>query len=440
MSDRNHSRRTVLRRLGAGSTAGGLVGLAGCTSEQAGGSGDGGGGGQTTGNGTDGGTTSSGGASLRVGFLYPLSGPYSSLGQFQVGGTEVALERIRSEMDVTVENVGILDTKLDPQTGLRRARELTDQENVDMIVGTNSSAVAAAVSEHAQQSQTPLIITGASAESLTGKNCNRYTFRTIGNTYMNTVALAEYAMNNLGTRFATMGADYAWGRASVRGFVNNATENGGKLVGQVWPKLGATDYSTEIQKIANTNADLVCVRAAGSDMVNATKQMANFGLMDQMEVLILNSVDVMKGAGQAAIGTYGAGYYFERDTESNRQFVNKYTQMRDGDVPDTWSVSAYNATRLAAKATRETGASAGSADASAIISVLEGMKINGPTGQIRLRECDHQATANVFVSETVESREGWWGKKAFPTREILSVSEAGENIRPCEESACSLSG
>ena len=440
MEQRESSRRTVLRRIGSGATVGGLVGLAGCTSEDSGGGGDGGG--DTGGNGSAGTNSSSdgggGSASLKVGFLYPLSGPYSSLGEFQVGGTEVALEEIGSQMDVTIENAGILDTKLEPQEGLRRARELTNQENVDMIVGTNSSAVAAAVSEHAQQSGTPLIITGASAESLTGENCNRHTFRTIGSTYQNTVALAKYSMENLGTTFATMGADYSWGRASVRGFVDVATQNGGELTTQVWPQLGATDFSTEIQKVADSGADLVCVRAAGSDAVNATKQMANFGLMEQMDVLILNSVGVMKGAGQAAVGTYGAGYYFEQDTETNRAFVNKYMEINDGAVPDTWSTTAYNATRLAAKAAGETGTSAGSADASALVSALEEMSIEGPTGQVRLRECDHQATANISVSETVESREGWWGRKPFPTREILSTTEAGKNIRPCEESACTL--
>ena len=67
------------------------------------------------------------------------------------------------------------------------------------------------------------------------------------------------------------------------------------------------------------------------------------------------------------------------------------------------------------------------------------MSIQGPTGEVRLRKCDRQATANICVSETVESEKGWWAKKSFPTREILTVSKAGENIRPCEESACSLS-
>ncbi|MFC5973493.1 ABC transporter substrate-binding protein [Halomarina salina] len=436
----------MLRRIGTGATAGGLIGLAGCTSEQAGG-GDGGGGGGGSGGGTEqsngsssneSGGGGSGTASIKVGFLYPLSGPYSSLGEYQAGGTDVALERISSERDVTVENAGVVDTKLDPTEGLRRARELTEQKNVDVLVGTNSSAVAAAVSEHAKQTETPLVITGASAEPLTGENCNRYTFRTIGNTYQNTRALAEWSMENLGKTVATMGADYSWGRASVGGFVEVAEENGGEVVEQVWPKLGATDYSTEIQKVAGSDADLVCVRAAGSDAVNAAKQMSSFGLMDQMDVLILNSVDVMKGAGAAAVGTYGAGYYFERDTEANRAFVNEYMEMNGGAVPDTWSTTAYSATRLTAKAAAETGASAGSADSAALVSALEGMSVEGPTGETRLRECDHQATANIDVSKTVESTEGWWGEKSFPTREILTTSEAGENARPCEESQCSL--
>jgi branched-chain amino acid transport system substrate-binding protein len=247
-------------------------------------------------------------------------------------------------------------------------------------------------------------------------------------------------MENLGTTVATMGADYSWGRSSVGSFVEVAEANGGEVVEQVWPKLGATDYSSQIQKVSESGADMVCVRAAGSDAVNATKQMASFGLMDEMEVLILNSVDVMKGAGEAAIGTYGAGYYFEMDTEVNREFVQAYMDQNDGEVPDTWSMTAYNATLFAAQVAQETGSAAGDTDGAALVDALSGTSVQGPTGESTLRECDHQATANIAVSRTVESEEGWWGQKDFPTREILTTSEAGTNLRPCEETGCDLSG
>jgi branched-chain amino acid transport system substrate-binding protein len=245
-------------------------------------------------------------------------------------------------------------------------------------------------------------------------------------------------MENIGTRFATMGADYSWGRSSVGGFVEVAERNGGEVVEQVWPELGATDYSTYVQQVASTDADFLVVRTAGTDAVRSTNQIASFGLKDQMDVLILNSVDVMSGAGQAAVGTYGAGYYFEMDTEANRAFVREYMDQNDGAVPDTWSVTAFEATMLAAKAAAETGATAGSADTSALASALEGMSIQGPSGESTLRECDHQATRNIAISRAVESREGWWGQKDFPTREILTISEPGTNLRPCGESPCDL--
>lgn len=407
------SRRQFLKYVGAGAAA---TGLAGCTSG---------------GNGTPTPTSGGGGGgslSLKIGGLFPTSGPYSSIGVDQRTGTETALE-LMSDMDIDVELVE-KDTELNPQTALRRAKEAVEQDDVDILTGHGSSSAAAAVSNYARQQGIPLMITVATDEALTAGNCHDYIFRSNTHTYQNMKPTAEWAMENLGTKFATMGADYSWGRASVGAFVEVAEENGGEVVEQTWPKLGATDYSSQIQKVADTDADFLVVRTSGADAVNSAKQIDSFGLKDQMDVISNQTHNVALGAGDAVVGNYGAfPYHFALENEANAEFVETYRDVGDNSYPSTFSNSSYVGTRMMIEA----ALAAGSTNPDDLVSALEGIEVDGPKGSMQIRECDHQSTNAMWSSQMVESDE-----YDFPVPEILKEHEPGSNDRPCEETGCDM--
>lgn len=434
------SRRRFVSKVGTGALASGFVGLSGCTSGDGGDGGDSGGGGNGDGNatnGSDGGTTTGGEVTLSVGGLFSLSGPYSAIGVDSRDAVEVGLQHIEDDgVDVSVEHT-FLDTQLDPNTGLRQAKELVENEDADVLIGTASSAVAKAVANYARQSETPFMITVSTAEALTGENCNEYTFRTNTHTYQNQKANAEWAMENLGTTYATMGADYSWGRASVEAFVEVASQHGGERVEQVWPSLGATDYSTQIQKVASTDADFVVVRCSGTDAVRSATQMASFGLGEQMDIISNQTSIMAQGAGDAAIGNYGGVPYHanlssdQTGNEENERFVADYREVGDGSDPSTYSCTSYVGMRLLAKAATQAGSTAGDA----LVSTLEGLSYDGPKGEMTIRECDHQATNNVWSTQLV-SPEGT--AFDYPIPEYNAFHEAGSNSRACEDTGCSL--
>lgn len=409
MTDGNNlSRRRFLQSASVGAVA---AGLTGCT-----GGGGGGGGGSGT---------------LTLGGLFPTSGPYSSIGVDQRDGAETALRYIEDgDLDVTVELVQ-KDTQLNPQTALRRAKELVEQEDVDVLTGLGSSSAAAAVSNFAKQEEIPLMITVATDEALTAEKCHNYVFRSNTHTYQNQKGNAQWAMDNLGKKFATMGADYSWGRASVNAFVEVARENGGEVVEQVWPKLGATDYSSFIQKVADTDADFLIVRTSGADAVNSIKQIDSFGLKEQMDVMTNLTHNVALGAGEAAVGNYGGfPYHFAAlDNEANQKFVSTYRDVGDGSAPSTFSLTSYVGVRMLARAASE----AGSTGADDLIGALEGMAFNGPKGKMKIRECDHQATNALWTAQMATSSE-----YDHPVPDPIKKHPAGTNDRPCSETGCNM--
>lgn len=444
MADRNGpSRRQVLKGVGAG----GLAALAGCTSGDGGdgdGSGDGGGDGSGSGDsgGGDGGTatpTPEQTLDVTFGVLASLSGPYSGLGAEMEGGVEVAKQHLEAgvwdDLDVNVE-LSIKDTELDPQVAIRRARELTNQEDVDILVGPVSSSVVGGVQQLANENGIIQLHPISTAERWTGTDCGEFTFRATAHSYQNMKPVAEDALDNLGNTFATIGADYAWGRESVGAFVENAKRINpdAEVTVQAWPSLGQTDFSTEIQRVTDTDADFVVVRQTGADIIRSIKQMASFGVQDQMDIVSSNTHTLARGAGEAAVGIIGGARYThvlrEEHTGNtqNKTFVEDYQSHVDR-LPTTFAHGSYACIQSAALAMDQ----AGTKNSDDLVGVLEGFEWEAPKGPMRYRECDHQAAQRMWGSTFVMDEE-----LGLPVPEITGQHDLGTNNRPCEENDCSL--
>jgi branched-chain amino acid transport system substrate-binding protein len=425
------SRRRLLRNATVGATTAGLVGLSGCTGDGGDGGGDGGdgGGGDGGGSGDGGDGGGGGGTSLKVGVLVPLSGAYSPLGADARAGIEVAQQHAGEDYDDLSVDMVFKDSQLSADVGLRRAQELVEQENVDAIVVGDGTPVVNAVAQYCVQRQIPNVATISALEATTRSDCYAYTFRTSTHSYQNMKPTAEWTTSNLGTKVATWGADYSWGRESVGNFVEVAEANGAEIVEQVWPDLGATDYSSQIQKVSASGADFVMIRAGGSDMVNSFKQINSFGLDEEMDIVGIGSAASARGAGEAALGYYGnTPYYFGIDTEANTRFVEDFRAQTDGQIPSTYSNSSYTGAKALFEA-----ATQGSTDGAALRDTLEGLTVPTPLGEQNIRACDHQMQGPQWITQFVEESDG-----DLPVGlEFLQEYDAQNNNRPCSAIECS---
>lgn len=421
-------RRKLLKNATIGATTAGLVGLAGCTGDGGNGNGNGNGGDteeEGNGNNTDTGADST---PLKLGLLAPLSGAYSPLGADAQEGVRVAKQHAEADYDDLSVELVIKDSQLDAETGLRRAQELVEQENVDALVVGDGTPVVNAVAQYCVQQEVPNIATISALEATTMSDCYPFTFRTSTHSYQNMKPAAEWTTSNLGTKVATWGADYSWGRESVGNFVEVAEDNGAEIVEQVWPNLGATDYSSQIQKVSDSGADFVIIRAGGSDMINAYKQINSFDLDEEMDIVGIASETEARGAGEAALGYYGnTPYYFGIDTELNNRFVSDYQSHTDGDTPSTYSNSSYTGAKVLFEAAREAGT-----DGAALLDTLEGLTVDTPLGEQTMRACDHQIEGPQWMSKFVENPD----RESGVGLEFLQKYEAGENSRPCSAIEC----
>src|SRR3546814_8065244 len=80
--------------------------------------------------------------------------------------------------------------------------------------------------------------------------------------------------------------DYTYGHTTYDSMVEFTEKQGWKTVGEQVHPLGAKDYSSFLINIANSGADTLVVIAYGADAANSIKQAKQFGLLDQMKIVV----------------------------------------------------------------------------------------------------------------------------------------------------------
>ena len=123
------------------------------------------------------------------------------------------------------------DTQLKPELGRALLAEAYGDDEVALAVGPVSSGVALAMLPVAEEYGKILLVEPAVADSITGKNWNRYVFRTGRNSSQDAISNAA-AVGRPGAKVATLAQDYAFGRDGVAAFKEALAGTGAEM----WPR------------------------------------------------------------------------------------------------------------------------------------------------------------------------------------------------------------
>ena len=402
----------------------------------------------TTGDSTDETTTTSGGdpsgdssEQIRIGFIHPLSGGYSTLGEPQQKGGKLAVEQLNANGGIGgKEVVGFHeDSAGDASTAQQKARLLINDRDVDVLTGEAQSSAALAIQEVANEEG---IVFGnqAGADPITKSRCNQYTFRYELRTGQVARAAAPWAVQNLGTKVWFHVADYAYGNAFLDGWKQVLSDYDYTEVNTTKSELGANDFSSYITQIQNSDADFLALGMAGGDLVKFNQQASSYNLRDAVDIVAGTNDfrSVRLGGGSGVVGTYSGVRYFEgMDNEMNRQFVTNYINKYD-EVPANHAESQWTMVHEIFAPAIE---SAGSTNADALVPELEGMSFDSPMGGGTLRACDHQAERDVPVAQVSEPKDlqvlQGHGSD-LPSLDIQQTISGAEAIEACDSVGCSL--
>jgi ABC-type branched-subunit amino acid transport system substrate-binding protein len=440
----------VIKAAGAAGTAG-LVGLAGCSGGGGdGGGGGGGGGGDGDGGGGDGseypelGNYPIEGDTATFGFNVPQSGPYASEGQDELRAYELAVKHLNngggwvdSQFD-DLSGDGVLgyqidsvsgDTATDADTARQSASRMIQRDDVIMVSGGSSSAVAIAVQELCQRETVMFMACLTHSNETTGANCVRYGFREMFNAYMTGQALAPVLRDEYGSdlQFYQLYADYSWGQTVQESMNQFLTETAGwEQVASVATPLGTSDYSSYLSEAANSEADVLLLDHYGLDGATSVSQAVDAGLDQDMELVVpLYNRPMAQAAGGAIEGVFGTVAW---DSQIDNTPSNEFTQVFQAEydrIPSGPAQLAYAQTLQYAAAVER----AGTFYPPEVIRQLEDYEYsNIGMGQELMRACDHQAQRDVPVVRGLPESEQSEGQYF----EIINVTSRDELGYACD--------
>lgn len=370
---------------------------------------------------------------IKIGVVMPKQGTFAEMGEGAANGISVALELGGSKILGRPAQTIWLDDP-NPQTAQQNMQKLIDEEKVTAVIGGLSGATSLALAALAKRTKTPFITTSG-ATTLTGKDCNRYTFRTNEPAPVAVRAIAPVLLEQ-GKKWYFLMPDYAFGADVYNAYKAFLDANGGQQVGYDKTPLGTTDFSGFILKIRQAKPDNVVTALAGTDLTGFLKQYADFGMKDGAPVSspIVADTDIV-AAGQQASGIYGKVWHFKdpKNPPADNQFTEAYTKKVKV-PPHANAFLAGLSMRLLMAGIEK----AGSTNNEAIVRGLESVRLDEGAFPVYFREWDHQLMHRVLVLKVAKQFTDPW--QALEV--VKSVPDAASGLDALygtkQDSACSI--
>ncbi|MGQ3412403.1 ABC transporter substrate-binding protein [Natrinema sp. LN54] len=348
-----------------------------------------------------------GGSGVTLGALNILSGFASLYGEEAERGYDLAVEEINDDGGIDGDDVEVIlrDTEADSNTANQQMTSLIEEDNVDGLVGLDSSGVAKNLATPVSQYQIPMMITHAATPFVTSPEGEHE--ESVGNDYLfrcsNTVAhdmygAAQVASELDATEWATIGPDYAFGYETWDYFQAFAEGLGvdAEFTAEEFPELATNDYSAFISSILDADPDAVITPLWGSDLTTFIGQAEDAGWFDQIDHTLFSvgmGTDLPSDGSPLPEGEWASTRYdpFVPDTEENTTFRETYVEEYDT-LPTYNAEGAYRAVYLYKRAIEE----AGGTSADDLVEQFSGMQHTGAVGEYEFTENNQASVASIW--------------------------------------------
>jgi len=290
---------------------------------------------------------------VKVGFISTLSGPNASVGTDIRDGFNLAVKLAGGKLGGLPAEVIVADDQLNPDTAKQHADRMLKRDRVDFVTGVVFSNVVLAVAPHVLESKTFFIGPNAGPAQYTGAQCNPFFFVSSWPSEAYSEAAGQY-MTSKGIKNAIfLAPNYVGGQDAATGFKRYYK---GKLVEEMYTKLGQLDYAAELSQIRAAKPQALYVFLPGGMGINFIKQFVASGMSRDIQLIVPlwgSDQDIIRAVGDPMLGLFSVGHWsIDFDNPANKKFVAEFEKEYKR-LPTGYAASGYDTAMLLDSAIRK---------------------------------------------------------------------------------------
>lgn len=330
-------------------------------------------------------------ADVKVGMITTLSGGGAGLGIDVRDGFMLAIAQSgRDDIEVVIE-----DDQRKPDIAVQLSDKMIQSERVDVMTGIIWSNLAMAVVPAAVNQDVFYLSPNAGPSPLAGKGCHQNYFNVAWQNDNLHEAAGAHA-NGAGYKNSfILAPNYPAGTDALTGYKRFYE---GDLAGEVYTKLGQSDYAAELAQIRASGADSVFFFLPGGMGISFLKQYANSGI-DLPVVGPAFSFDqgILQAVGEAALGVVNTSQWNKDiDNPTNAAFVESF-QAEYGRLPSLYASQGFDTANLLISAIE----AADPSDADAFRDALRAANFDSTRGDFAFGP-NHHPVQTIYAREVIQ--------------------------------------
>lgn len=372
---------------------------------------------------------------IKIGMIWAKTGSIVDQAEYLAQGGMLALEQRNNMLLGRPAEIVWLDEP-NPQGAQQNAERLVGEHKVVGIVGGALSSFALAISAVAKKAKVPYVAANAATGELTGKSCNKYTFRLQPPVDVHARVLAPYCAS-IGKKWYLLTAAYAFGQDIKRAFSDYITANGGTIVGADEVPVGTPDYSSFILKIRAAKPDVVIGGIAASDLTTFLKQWNELGMRGRIPFaeISVGNTDLWGVGPQAADGLFTLTWYYKNPTNppEEQAMAAAYEKKYNRPAADkTWMGW------MGMKSLLDSIEAAKSTEPAAVVSALEAWTTKRGDFEMGYRDFDHQMVSRLLVASIKPKIADKWDYFDIKAELPATQADIDKAFGSQAESACKM--
>jgi branched-chain amino acid transport system substrate-binding protein len=357
-------------------------------------------------------TSVQGADKVKIGYIGTLSGPSAQPGIDMRDAFQLAVKLNGGKLGGLPAEVLVGDDQFRPDVGRQLAEKYVKSDKVDFLTGIVFSNIMLASAPIAWDNKTIYISVNAAPSPLAGKDCNPLFFAASWPNDAYHEAAGQHATNRGYKSAYLIAPNYQAGKDSLTGFKRFYK---GKVVGEVYTKLGQLDYAVELAQVRAAKPDALYIFLPGGMGINFIKQFVAAGMSNEIPLITSGfgaDQDIIRPVGEAMLGLFDTAHWaLDLDNAANKKFVAAFEKEYKR-LPSVYAAQGYDTALLIDSAVRDTKGKI--EDVEAVRKALKAAKFESVRGAFKFNR-NQMPIQNYYLRVVAKDNQGRLVNKTMGT-------------------------